>query len=78
MVNLLFSINCTLEEALKCLLEYKNMSPALKSEQKEAISTLALGLALYFTCWFCMKEIMTGKPSSVVVLVCLSHRLPKL
>ena len=65
------SFHSALEEALKCLSEF-NMSRALKSEQKEAISTLVCGRdvpvvlptgfwkSLIFQVLVLMKEITTG------------------
>ena len=73
------SFDSTFEEALKCLLEF-DVSHALKSEQKEAISIPVSGkdlLAVFPTGFgkspivqvlIRMKEIMAGKPSNVVVV----------
>ena len=66
----IISFHSALEEALKCLSEF-NMSRALKSEQKEAISTLVCGKdllavlptgfwkSLIFQVLVLMKEIIT-------------------
>ena len=65
------SFDSALQEALKCLSEF-NMSRALKSEQKEVISTLVSGKelltvlpigfwkSLIFQVLVLMREIMTG------------------
>ena len=73
------SFDSALEESLKCLSEL-GMSRELRTEQKDAISTLVsgkdllavlptgFGKSLIFQMLVLVKQIMTGKPSSEVVV----------
>ena len=82
------SFNSAFEEALRCLSKF-DMSRTFKLEQKRTISTPISGkdllamlptffqkgqvLFLDLQVLVCRKEILTGKPSSVVVVGQLQH-----